>query len=121
MSHCVVLPWVMGTGSRAPTGTQFPCQWVECHNYAFRPGVSMGGMSGISGSGPDGSPGSRLASPGAERPAGGRRPHAQAPDDSSCGAPNPLAISCSRIFLRPRCSRDITVPTGVPMISAISR
>ncbi len=46
---------------------------------------------------------------------------AQAPDDSGRGAPNPPAISCSRIFLRPRCSRDITVPTGVPMISAISR
>ena len=45
----------------------------------------------------------------------------QAPDDSARRAPNPLAISCSRIFLRPRCSRDITVPTGVPMISAISR
>ena len=45
----------------------------------------------------------------------------QAPDDSACGAPRPPAVSCSRIFLRPRCSRDITVPTGVPIISAISR
>ena len=26
MSHCVALPWVMETGSRTPTGTQFPCQ-----------------------------------------------------------------------------------------------
>jgi hypothetical protein len=50
-----------------------------------------------------------------------QRRTAQAPDDSGRGAPNPPAISCSRIFLRPRCSRDITVPTGVPMISAISR
>ena len=49
------------------------------------------------------------------------RPRVQAPDDSACGARSPLAISCSRIFLRPRCSRDITVPTGVPIISAISR
>src|SRR5205085_332290 len=46
---------------------------------------------------------------------------AQAPVDSARGVPNPLATSCSRIFLRPRCSRDITVPTGVPIISAISR
>ena len=41
--------------------------------------------------------------------------------DPACGARSPLVISCSRIFLRPRCSRDITVPTGVPIISAISR
>jgi mannosyltransferase len=52
----------------------------------------------------------------------GNQAGGQAPDDSACGLPtNPLAISCSLIFRRPRCSRDITVPTGVPMISAISR
>jgi mannosyltransferase len=56
-----------------------------------------------------------------DRPARPGHPAAQAPDDSARGVPNPLAISCSRIFLRPRCSRDITVPTGVPIISAISR
>ena len=33
----------------------------------------------------------------------------------------PAGHQLLRIFLRPRCSRDITVPTGVPMISAISR
>ncbi len=94
-------------------------------------------MSGMSGSGACGiaglvaSPGWPCASsgwwraPGVGLVAGAGRPgkagRAQAPDDSGCGVPNPPAISCSLIFLRPRCSRDITVPTGVPMISAISR
>jgi len=59
--------------------------------------------------------------PAADRPVRADHREAQAPDDSACGARSPPAISCSRIFLRPRCSRDITVPTGVPIISAISR
>ena len=72
-------------------------------------------------SGDRGTGGPRRARTGVPRRARGRRRKDHAPDDSGRGAPNPPAISCSRIFLRPRCSRDITVPTGVPMISAISR
>ena len=46
----------------------------------------------------------------------------QAPGVSAAaGGRPPAASSCSRILRRPRCRRDITVPTGVPMISAISR
>ena len=113
--------------------TLYPKEAIGCHTHWFRPGVSAGVMSGISGLGCDGSRGGGVA---CERQAvnrgqvvsssgagglWGKRSRVQAPEDSGCGVPNPLAISCSRIFLRPRCSRDITVPTGVPMISAISR
>src|SRR3979411_60389 len=45
-------------------------------------------------------------------------------DATSASRRNPRSratpVSMSRNCLRPRCSRDITVPIGVPMISAIS-
>jgi hypothetical protein len=46
---------------------------------------------------------------------------AQAVGDSAVTGVATSPVSCSRRRLRPRCRRDMTVPTGVPMISAISR
>ena len=55
----------------------------------------------------------------------GRRQLRDMLTDTSCSPRrNPrsraVSVSMSRSWRRPRCSRDITVPIGVPMISAIS-